>query len=118
MITLDYAAYAGETSIAWAQGTMRDYPRRTAGIRAVIRALAAAGDPVVAVNDGEYDVAVPGERAALVVAHGVDMAHLVTASGATVSLVMCNGDDVCDTIADWDATLTPIVSPILDRYDA
>lgn len=115
-MAIDYRDYANARSEAWAERSMKDNPRRSAGIRALIRALKAAGDPIASVHDGAVRVRVASEREALVVAHGVDLASLHTASGASVYLVMCNGDDVCDTVADWSMSIDPIVSPAMERY--
>lgn len=102
----------------YAQLTMADFPTRTRGIRAVIRALKAAGDPVVSVDDGDLDtLAVTREADILDAVHQVDEAHLITRSGARVYLVLCNGDHVGDTIADWSMSVDAIVSPVIDRYD-
>lgn len=104
-------------TLTYAQRSMADFPLRTRGILAVIRALNADDNPVVSVHDGEERVNVSSDSEVLTVAHGADEATLITASGASVYLVMCNGDDVCDTIADWSLSIDPIVSPVVEKYN-
>jgi len=83
-------------------------------VRKVVRALKAAGNPVVKVDDGEEHIAVTTERDVLDQAFNLDELHLYTANGGWVFLVMGNEWDV---ICDYSISLEDALQPVNDYID-
>lgn len=82
-------------------------------VRRIIRAVRAAGDPIVSVWDGEEDTPATLERDILAAVGQLDHAHLYTQSGAWAFIVCGNGVDILtDYTMDLDAALTPVFTYI------
>ncbi|AVJ51044.1 hypothetical protein PBI_PAJAZA_53 [Microbacterium phage Pajaza] len=78
-------------------------------VRKVIRALKAAGNPVVKVDDGEELIKTSTEKEILEAAFSVDEARLCTKNGSWVFLTLGEGWDViCDYTVDLEEALSPI----------
>lgn len=80
-------------------------------VRRVVRALAAAGTPVVAVWDGEEETPALAETRVVELAADLDQLHLYTASGSWVFIV--NGND-WDALSDYTTDLEPALGPVCD----
>lgn len=80
-------------------------------IRKVIRALKAAGDPIVSVWDGEEQVEVRTEADILEQAFNLDELGLYTKSDGWVGIVMGEGYYV---ISDYSVRLEDSIAPIME----
>ena len=80
-------------------------------IRKIVRALKAAGTPVVETWDGDETVKVRTEREVLEVAFNLDEVRLYTEDGGWVFLVM--GQD-WDTLTDYTMDLDEALVPVND----
>lgn len=87
-------------------------------VRKVVRALKAAGSPVVSVWDGEEDCPVKSEKDVLSLVFNLDQAWLKVESGAWVFLVLGNEWDViCDYSVSLEEPLEPVFAYI-EKNDA
>lgn len=78
-------------------------------VRKVIRALKAAGDPVVKTSDGYEEAETSTEKGILSEAFNLDEVTLITESGSWVFLTMGEGYDlVCDHSIDLEDALKPV----------
>lgn len=82
--------------------------------RKVIRALKAAGTPVVSIYDGEEDEDVTTEREMLDIIFNLDECWLHAYKGGFVYLVMGQGYDM---IADYNVSLEGPLKPVNDWID-
>ncbi|MGO1411914.1 MULTISPECIES: hypothetical protein [unclassified Microbacterium] len=85
-------------------------------IRAALRALEDAGDPIVRIQDGEKwrDAGVVREAMSLIL--DLPATRLRTASGAT--LLVTPFEAPVDQIVDYSESLEALLAPVLDRYAA
>lgn len=91
------------------QAQMHYHPIEAKIVRKVIRALKAAGTPVVAVFDGEEKTPVRTEREAMAVVFNLDMAWLMTERGSWVVIVIGNRwDAISDYTLDLEAALAEV----------
>jgi hypothetical protein len=79
--------------------------------RKVIRALKAAGTPVVAVWDREERIETPTEHEAMEAVFAVDEAWLLTASGSWVRITLGNE---WDALTDYTVDLEDTIAPVSD----
>lgn len=84
-------------------------------VRKIIRALKAAGDPIVSVWDGEEQVEVSTEADIMAQAFNLDSLGLYTKSDAWVGLQMGEGLDI---MADYSVSLEEALTPVNDWIDA
>ena len=80
-------------------------------VKRLFKALAAAGNPVVNVWDGEEDNPVTTLEEVYEVVFNLDQSHLFTESGAWVFLV--SGND-WDMISDYNVSLEDAIKPVND----
>lgn len=78
-------------------------------VRKIVRALKAAGDPIVKIYDGEEFVKVKTEQDVLNEAFNLDGLRLHTASGSWVYLVMGQG---VEALADYTIDLEEALEPV------
>jgi hypothetical protein len=87
-------------------------------VRKVIRALKAAGDPVVKVNDGYDEVETSTEKGILSEVFNLDEATLITHDGSFVFLTMGEGYDlICDHSVNLEDALKP-VSEWIEKHES
>jgi len=84
-------------------------------VRKVVRALKAAGTPVVRIWDGEEHVRVTSEKDVMDTVFNLDEAVLKTADGAGVFLVMGEGYEM---ICDYSVSLEDALAPVNAYVDA
>lgn len=80
-------------------------------IRKAIRAMKAAGDPIVEVFDGEETIKVTGEKDILGVVASVDMSGMYSKSGAWIGVILGN---LQDCIYDYSVSLEDILNPVYE----
>lgn len=89
------------------------------GVRQIIRALRAAGYRLVMVFDGEEEIAVSTESAAIEAIFAVDMAHLHVKhpeTGVTGWVWFVLGNDPEEVAADYTVTLSHVIDPLTDSW--
>lgn len=89
-----------------------------AAIRAIIRAVRAAGWHLDHVNDGEEEIAVATEEAALDAITAVDEARLyVRKQGRRGWVLFVMGNEPYEVAADYTVGLTDAIDPLTDSWD-
>lgn len=84
-------------------------------VRKIVRALKAAGDPIVSVWDGEEQVEVSTEADIMAQAFNLDSLGLYTKSDAWVGLQMGEGIDI---MHDYSERLEEALKPVTDWIEA
>lgn len=98
------------------QAQMHYHPVETRIVRRVIRALKAAGTPVVSIWDGEETTAVKTEREAMAVVFNLDWAMLSTETGSYVLVHIGNEwEAITDYTLDLEAALAEVEEWIADN---
>lgn len=87
------------------------HPAEATTVRKVWKALKDAGDPIVAVFDGEERTPARKRRDVLDLVFNLDMAWLYTDSGCFVLIVNGNG---WDALSDYSVELEDVLKPVLD----
>ena len=89
-----------------------------AAIRAIIRAVRAAGWHLDHVNDGEEETAVTTEEAALDAITAVDEARLyVRKQGRRGWVLFVMGNEPYEVAANYTVNLTDAIDPLTDSWD-
>ena len=102
-MTQDLAAFVAEQIAA--------RPIEAKIVRKIVRALKAAGDPIVSIWDGEEQNEVRTEADILALAFNLDELGLYTKSDAWIGLVMGEGYYV---ISDYSVRLEDALKPVHD----
>ncbi len=105
-MTIDFEAFIADQ--------IKSRPTEATIVRKAVRALKAAGVPVVAVWDTVERVEVKTEEDILKEVFNLDEAFLVTQSGAWVRLTMGNEYDI---ITDYTTDLEAALQPALEWID-
>lgn len=95
----------------WSKRQIKERPIEAKITRKVVRALKAAGKPVVMVFDGEEEVPVGTETEVMDIVFNLDWARLYTEDGSWVFLVAGNEWDM---LSDYTTNLEPIIDPVTD----
>lgn len=94
----------------WITEAIESHPIEAKIVRKVVRALKAAGTPVISVWDGEDSTPVKTEKEILRLVFNLDSAHLYTANGW---VFLVNGEE-WDMLNDYTVNLEDALKPVND----